>query len=158
MKRSTVEIWVGVFVLAGVAALVMLATRVGNLSTGGGMASYEVEARFDNIGGLTQKAPVTMAGVRVGRVTDIHIDRDDYSAVVVMAIEGQHDNLPKDTSAAILTAGLLGAQFVGLEAGGDDRFLKGGDEIKLTQSAIQLEQLIGQMIFGAASGDNKKDE
>jgi len=157
MKRSTVEIWVGLFVLAGVAALVMLATRVGNLSTGGGVATYEIKASFENIGGLTVKAPVTMAGVRVGRVTDIHIDRDDYSAVVVMAINGAQDNLPKDTSAAILTAGLLGAQFVGLEAGGDDRFLKEGDEIKLTQSAIQLEQLIGQMIFGAASGDNKDD-
>jgi len=155
MKRSTVEIWVGVFVLAGIAALVMLATRVGNLGGDVAAGGYTVEAHFDNIGGLTTKAPVTMAGVKVGRVTDIHIDRDDYTAVVVMELGGSHDNLPKDTSAAILTSGLLGAQFVGLEAGGDDRFLKDGDEIKLTQSAIQLEQLIGQMIFGAASGENK---
>jgi len=155
MKRTTVEIWVGLFVLAGIAALVMLAMRVGNLGSGGSASGYSVTAKFDNIGGLNVKAPVTMAGVRVGRVSDIHIDRDDYSAVVTLTINAETDNLPKDTSASILTAGLLGAQFVGLEAGGDDRFLTEGDEMKLTQSAIQLEQLIGQMIFGGAG---KKDD
>lgn len=153
MKRTTIELWVGLFVVAGIAALAMLAFRVGNLGSTNLGDAYKVTARFDNIGGLTAKAPVTMAGVKIGRVSRIYIDREDYSAVVELSIGRHYDNLPKDTSAAILTAGLLGAQYVGLEAGGDDAYLKEGDRITLTQSAVVLEQLIGQMLFSKAQGD-----
>jgi len=148
MNRHSIEIVVGLFVLAGIAALIMLTTKVGNLGGGGGIDSgYSVIAKFDNIGGLNVKAPVTMAGVRVGRVTDISVDREDYVAVVTMDLAAEYDNLPKDTAASILTSGLLGSQFVGLEPGGDEKMLAEGDEITLTQSALQLEELISQMIF-----------
>lgn len=152
MQRKTVDLWVGVFVVAGLLALAMLAFKVGNLSGGDLTNGYKITAQFDNIGGLTVKAPVTMAGVRIGRVTDIRIDRNDYTAVVELSIGAEHDNLPSDTSAAILTAGLLGAQYVGLEPGGEDAHLKEGDEISFTQSAVILEHLIGQLVFSQAQG------
>lgn len=155
MRRKTIDLWVGLFVAAGLLALAMLAFNVGNLSRAELTKGYKVTAQFENIGGLTVKAPVTMAGVRIGRVTDIRIDREDYAAVVELSIGAQYDNLPSDTSAAILTAGLLGAQYVGLEPGGEDLFLQDGDEITLTQSAVVLEQLIGQFIFSQAQGDNE---
>lgn len=155
MNRSTIEIWVGMFVVAGLAALGMLAFQVGNLSSGNLNDSYKVSAYFDNIGGLTVKAPVTMAGVRVGRVTGIRFDQENYRAEVELSIDQHYSNLPKDTSAAILTQGLLGAQYVGLAAGGDDKFLKNGDQIMITQSAVILEQLISQMLFSKAEGESK---
>jgi len=148
MNRHSIEIVVGLFVLAGIAALIMLTTKVGNLGGGGGLDDgYTVIAKFDNIGGLNVKAPVTMAGVRVGRVTDISVDREDYVAVVTMSLSSEYDNMPKDTAASILTSGLLGSQFIGLDPGGDENMLGEGDEIKLTQSALQLEELISQMVF-----------
>jgi phospholipid/cholesterol/gamma-HCH transport system substrate-binding protein len=113
--------------------------------------SYRVTARFDNIGGLAVKAPVTLAGVRIGRVTAIDVDRELYSAVVTLEIDTAYDNLPLDTSASILTAGLLGAQYVGLDPGGDIEFLTDGDRIELTQSAVVLENLIGQLLFSKTS-------
>lgn len=152
MGRRVVEISVGLFVVAAIAALVMLATRVTSNELADLADGYDVVAKFENIGGLTLKAPVSMAGVKIGRVSAIDIDRDDYTAIVTMRIGSSHDNLPNDTSASILTAGLLGAQYIGLEPGGDDKFLSGGDEIKLTQSAVILEQLIGQLIFGRSEG------
>lgn len=156
MTRNSLEIVVGLFVLAGLAALIMLTTKVGNLGGSGGMdGGYSVIAKFDNIGGLNVKAPVTLAGVRVGRVTDISVDREDYVAVVSMDLSGSYDNLPKDTAASILTSGLLGSQYIGLDPGGDDVMLAEGDEIKLTQSALQLEELIGQMIFMQAEGGDE---
>ncbi len=127
---------------------------MGNFDTAE-MGGYTLMGRFENVGGLNVKAPVTMAGVRIGRVKDIRIDRDDFNALVFMQIDSRFDNLPKDTSASILTAGLLGAQFVSLEPGGDEEQLKDGDEIFLTQSAVILEQLIGQMIFSQSEGGDK---
>ena len=155
MHKSVLELWVGVFVMAGLGALAMLAFKVGNLGGADVKDGFKVTAHFLNIGGLTEKAPVSMAGVRIGRVSDIRIDRDDYQAVVEMTIDRKYDNLPKDTSAAILTQGLLGAQYVGLEAGGDEQYLKNGDRIDITQSAVVLEQLIGQMLFSKAGGEGE---
>ncbi len=153
MQRKSVEIWVGVFVLAGLLALLVLALKVGNMGTASINNGYTITAQFDNIGGLTVKAPVSLAGVRIGRVTDIRVAKDDYRAEVVMQIESEYDNLPEDTGASILTAGLLGAQYIGLEPGGEETFLQDGDQIYLTQSAVVLEQLIGQMLFNKASGE-----
>lgn len=152
MYKKSLEFTVGLFVLAGIAALAMLSFKVGNLSTSQGGSSYTVTANFDNIGGLKIKAPVTMAGVRIGRVTAISVDREDFSAVVSLAIESQYDNLSSDSSASVLTSGLLGAQYVGLEVGGEETHLKSGDQIELTQSAVVLEQLIGQILFSEAEG------
>ncbi|MEA3292560.1 MAG: outer membrane lipid asymmetry maintenance protein MlaD [Pseudomonadota bacterium] len=155
MGKKTLELWVGLFILAGLAALAMLAMKVGNMNAGV-KDGYQITARFENVGGLNIKAPVMIGGVRVGRVSDIRIDKDDYSALVEMAVDSHYDNLPLDTSAAVLTSGLLGAQFVGLEPGGDDIFLKNGDELELTQSAIQLESLIGQFMFNKAADGVEK--
>lgn len=159
MYQRSLEIVVGLFVLAAIAALVFLATRVASQDSTSLADGYAITASFDNVGGLTVKAPVSMAGVKIGRVTDISIDRDDYTAVVTMRIGKRYDNLPKDTVGAILTSGLLGAQYVGLEPGGEEKYLQDGDKLIITQSAVVLEQLIGEMLFnqagsGNGSGDN----
>lgn len=154
-NKGILEFSVGLFVLVGVAALGFLAFKVGSFSSGEFADTYTVTARFSNVGGLTTKAPVNMAGVRIGRVSAIRIDPHNYDAVVEMSIDSQYDNLPMDTSASILTQGLLGAQFVGLEPGGEDAHLKDGDEITLTQSAVVLEQLISQMLFSKAGGESQ---
>lgn len=151
MHARTVEIGVGVFVALGLAALFMLAMKVSNLSALTDDEGYKLTARFENIGGLKVRSPVTMAGVRIGRVSSIGFDNQTYEAVVTMNVSNQYDTLPADTSASIFTAGLLGEQYVGLEAGGDDLFLKNGDEIQLTQSAIVLEQVIGQFLYSQAA-------
>lgn len=155
MQRKSLELWVGLFVLAGIAALVVLALKVGNLRAGAINNSYEVSAQFNNIGGLTVKAPVTLAGVRIGRVDRITVDKASYQALVYLAIDSTYDNLPSDTSASIFTAGLLGSQYIGLEPGGEETFLKNGDQIHLTQSAIVLENLIGQVLFNKAGEGSK---
>ncbi|MFC1664302.1 outer membrane lipid asymmetry maintenance protein MlaD [Pseudomonadota bacterium] len=155
MKKQSVELWVGLFVLAGLFGLAVLAFKVGNLSDRELGDTYRVNARFDNIGGLNVKAPVTLAGVRIGRVSNIFIDQVEFTAVVELTISGKYNKLPSDSSASILTAGLLGSQFIGLEPGGEDRNLKEGDEITITQSAVMLEQLIGQLIFSKAEGEDK---
>ncbi len=151
MNRRTVELWVGVFVAAGLAGLAVLAFRVGNLTTADVVDGYRIEARFENIGGLKVKSPVTLGGVRVGRVADIYFDNQTYQAVAMLNIDGRYKTLPKDTSASILTSGLLGEQYVGLEPGGSEEYLKEGDRIKLTQSALVLEKLVGQLLFNAAA-------
>ncbi|ROR29767.1 outer membrane lipid asymmetry maintenance protein MlaD [Inmirania thermothiophila] len=149
-RTRATEIAVGVFVALGLAALFMLAVRVSNLSALGDGEGYTLLARFDNIGGLKPRAPVTMAGVRIGRVEAIDFDQETYQAVVRMRIRRSYDRIPKDTSASILTAGLLGEQYVGLEPGGAETYLRDGDEIRLTQSALVLERIIGQVLFNKA--------
>jgi len=156
MKRQTLDLWVGLFVLMGLAALVFLALKVANLSSFGTGDTYSVRANFDNIGGLKVRAPVKSSGVVVGRVTSIGFDNQTFEARVDMAIGSQY-RFPKDTSAKILTSGLLGDQYIGLAAGGDTKELANGETIKITQSAVVLENLIGQFLYSkAAEGPDKK--
>ena len=145
-NRKTVEVWVGIFVVAGLIALAVLAFRVGNLSSADVTDGYRVEASFENIGSLKVRSAVTLAGVRIGRVAAIRTDPDSYQAIVTLNIDGRYKNLPTDSSASILTAGLLGEQYIGLEPGGADDYLKEGGKIKLTQSAMVLEKLIGRVL------------
>lgn len=151
MGRKGIETLVGAFVLLGLLGLVFLALQAANLGSSGGGASYEVSARFDNIGGLKPRAPVRVAGVTVGRVKTIGVDPKTFQGVVVIDIEKAY-SFPKDTAAKILTSGLLGDQYIGLEPGGDDANLGPGDTIAQTQSAVVLENLIGQFLTGRAEG------
>ena len=152
-KQTTLELWVGVFGIAGLLALSMLAFKVANLSASDISQGYRVAARFDNIGQLKRRAPITLAGVRIGRVSDITID-DDFYAVVTLTISDKYDKLPLDTSASILTSGLLGQQYVALEPGGEEEYLKDGSELQVTQSALVLEKLISQFLYGKAETGN----
>ena len=151
INRKSLELWVGLFMAAGILALAMLAFKVGNLTTADVVDGYQVKANFDNVGGLKVKAAVTVAGVRVGRVTGIAFDSNRYQAVVTMDIDGQYKNIPADSTANILTSGLLGDQYIGVEPGGEETYLKNGDTILRTQSALVLEKLVGQVIFNKAS-------
>lgn len=151
MDRKFLEILVGVFVAAGFGALAMLAFKVGTLGDAEVSNPYQISARFENIGGLKTKAAVTMAGVRVGRVADITFDPKRFQAVVTMHIDGRYNQIPTDSSAAILTSGLLGEQYIGMEPGGADENLKDGDALRTTQSAVVLEKLISQFLFNKAS-------
>ena len=155
MQRSKNDVWVGLLVLIGAVALLFLALQSANLLSLNMQSTYRVTARFDNIGGLKVRAPVKSAGVVVGRVASIGFDDKTYQATVVLALD-ERFRFPKDTSAKILTSGLLGEQYVGLEAGGDEKMLGAGDTISMTQSAVVLENLIGQFLFSkAAEGDKK---
>lgn len=156
MGNQKTDVWVGLFVLLGIVALVFLALRVGNLSSFSFAPSYSVQARFDNIGGLKVRAPVKSAGVVVGRVADIRFDDQTYQAIVTLNLEQMYE-FPTDTSASILTSGLLGEQYIGLDAGADDRMLSTGDSITLTQSAIVLERLISQFLYGSAERQGSAD-
>lgn len=149
MERTTLDLWVGLFVVAGIAALVMLAMKVGNLGTYNMSESYQVHAYFTNIGGLKAKASVKSAGVLVGRVIDIKLDTERYEANVIMSLDKRYQ-FPKDTFANILTSGLLGEQYIGLSPGGDSEMLHNGEQIKKTQSAMVLEDLIGKFIYNKA--------
>lgn len=149
MERTTLDLWVGIFVVAGIAALVMLAMKVGNLGTYNMSETYQVHAYFSNIGGLKPKASIKSAGVLVGRVTDITLDTERYEANVVMSLDKRYQ-FPKDTFANILTSGLLGEQYIGLMPGGDSEMFQNGDQIKKTQSAVVLEDLIGKFIYNKA--------
>jgi len=156
MKRSTIDVWVGAFVAAGFAGLLFLALKVGNLASFSTAQAYQLQAKFANIGGLKVRAPIKSAGVVVGRVSDIKFDNESYEAVVTFNIDANYQ-FPRDTSAKILTSGLLGEQYVGLEAGGDSAMLKAGDRLRLTQSAVVLENLIGQFLYNkAAEGKDEK--
>ena len=150
MSTRTIEIAVGLFVAAGLAALFMLAMKVSNLANYTGDDGYVVSARFDNIGGLKVRSPVAASGVRVGQVVDIEYDSDGYEARVTMSIDPQYDKFPIDTAASVLTSGLLGEQFIGLQPGAEEEFLKAGSEIELTQSALVLEQIVGQFLYSKA--------
>jgi len=149
MSKTVLDLWVGLFVIAGVAALLFLALKVGSMSAVNTSDSYQVIARFDNIGGLKPRAPVKIAGVVVGRVADIRFDNETFEAAVTLRLDKRYA-FPKDTSAAIMTSGLLGEQYIGLEAGGDSLKLKNNDRILITQSAVVLENLIGQFLYGKA--------
>jgi len=154
MKRKALDLWVGVFVAMGLGALLFLALKVGNLASFSAAETYLVRANFDNIGGLKKRAPVKSAGVVVGRVENITFDTESYEASVTISIDRRY-GFPKDTSAKILTAGLLGEQYVGLTAGGDPVKLKDGDKLKITQSAVVLENLISQFLFSKAADGGK---
>lgn len=149
MERTTLDLWVGMFVVAGIAALVVLALKVGNLSTYNVSDTYQLQAYFSNIGGLKAQASIKSAGVLVGRVTGITLDTERYEAKVMMSIDKRYQ-FPKDTFANILTSGLLGEQYIGLMPGGDSQMLSNGEELKKTQSAVVLEDLIGKFIYNKA--------
>ncbi|OWW20023.1 outer membrane lipid asymmetry maintenance protein MlaD [Noviherbaspirillum denitrificans] len=150
MQRKSIDMWVGLFVLLGAAALFFLAMKAGNMSSLSFEKTYPVITKFDNIGGLKPRAPVKSAGVVVGRVGAIKFDDKSYQAVVTLELENGY-KFPKDTSAKILTSGLLGEQYIGLEAGGDTNNLVAGDRIKMTQSAVVLESLISQFLYSKAA-------
>jgi len=154
MERTTLDLWVGMFVVAGFGALMVLAFKVGNLSTYNVSESYQLQAYFENIGGLKPQASVKSAGVLVGRVTEVKLDTNLYKAKVTMNIDKRYQ-FPKDTFANILTSGLLGEQYIGLMPGGDDAMLKDGEEFKKTQSAVVLEELIGKFLYSKA--EDSKD-
>lgn len=150
MSRSTMDLWVGIFVALGIAALLFLSLKVGNLSGGNLQNPYELIAKFDNIGALKVRGPVKSAGVVVGRVTDIRFDPQTYEALVTMHIDARY-RFPKDSYASILTAGLLGEQYIGLDAGSSDTMLAAGGRLNRTQSAVVLERLISQFLFNKAA-------
>lgn len=149
MERTTMDLWVGMFVVAGIGAMVTLAMKVGNLGTYNMSEAYQVHAYFSNIGGLKPKASIKSAGVLVGRVTDITLDTERYEAKVVMSLDKRYQ-FPRDTFANILTSGLLGEQYIGLMPGGDEEVLKDGEQMKMTQSAVVLEELIGKFLYSKA--------
>jgi phospholipid/cholesterol/gamma-HCH transport system substrate-binding protein len=156
MNRTVLDLWVGFFVAIGIAAVMFLALKVGNLSSARLSETYVLHAKFDNIGGLKVRGPVKSAGVVIGRIADISFDPASYEAVVTMNIDGRYQ-FPKDTFASINTAGLLGEQYIGFDVGGDDKMLKAGDTISKTQSAVVLEKLISQFMFSkAADGQDKQ--
>ena len=154
MNRTAIDLWVGIFVTIGLAAIVFLALKVGNLTSLAKVPSYRLEARFDNIGGLKLRAPVKAAGVVVGRVDGVRLDPKTYEAVVALRIENGYQ-FTKDSIASILTSGLLGEVYIGLDAGGDSAMLADGATIAKTQSAVVLEKLIGQFLFDKAGGGGK---
>jgi phospholipid/cholesterol/gamma-HCH transport system substrate-binding protein len=157
MNRSTIDLWVGVFVALGLAALLFLAMKVGNLASFSTAQTYQVQAKFANIGGLKARAPIKSAGVVVGRVAEARFDNESFEAIVTMNIDARYQ-FPRDTVAKILTSGLLGEQYIGLEAGGDSVMLKSSDRLRLTQSAVVLENLISQFLFNKAADGGKDNK
>ena len=155
MSRASIDLWVGIFVTIGFGAIVFLALKVGNLTSLQTTPSYRLEAAFDNIGGLKLRAPVKAAGVVVGRVDVVRFDPKTYQAIVGMRVD-QGYLFSKDTIASVLTSGLLGEVYIGLDAGGDAQMLADGGRIMKTQSAIVLEKMIGQFLFDKASSGGGK--
>lgn len=149
MKRTTIDLWVGIFVAIGMVSITFLSLKVANLTDSNGGATYNVYAEFDNIGGLKVKAPVKSSGVLVGRVTKVELNTISYRARVTLAINSQYQ-FSNDASAEILTAGLLGEQYIGLTQGGEEEILEEGDKLTLTSSALVLEQLIGKFVTNMA--------
>jgi len=150
MRKSLLDFWVGLFVLVGIVALLFLALKAGNMSAFSFAKTYQVKAAFDNIGGLKVRAPVKSAGVVVGRVSQVLFDDKSYQATVVLDMD-QRYQFPKDSSAKILTSGLLGEQYIGIEPGGDSAMLASGSKITMTQSAVVLENLISQFLYSKAA-------
>ncbi|MFZ6712595.1 outer membrane lipid asymmetry maintenance protein MlaD [Undibacterium sp. TC9W] len=157
MQKKSLDFWVGLFVLLGAAALLFLALKAGNLSSLSFEQTYTVTGRFDNIGGLKPRAAVKSAGVVVGRISEIKFDDKTYQATVVMELEKRY-KFPKNSSIKILTAGLLGEQYIGLTAGSDETLLAAGDRITFTQDAIVLESLISQFLFSKAADGNTEEK
>jgi len=156
MTRKELDLWVGIFAVIGIGAMLFLSLKVENLASFSAADTYQIQAKFENIGSLKVRAPVKSAGVVVGRVGEIHFDNESFEAVVTLNIDGRF-RFPKDSSAKIMTSGLLGEQYISLSPGGDSVNLKNGDTIKLTQSAVVLENLIGQFLYNkAAEGETKK--
>ena len=155
MQNRTMEIGVGLFLLAGILALLLLVLRVSGLSPTASTDTYKLYAYFDNIAGLTVRAKVTMAGVTIGKVTAIDLDRDNFTARVTLQLDKSVDNLPTDSTASILTAGLLGEKYIGISVGGDDTLLKDGGTIHDTQSSLVLEDLIGKFLMNTVSKEAK---
>lgn len=153
MRTRTLELIVGLFILVGVLALLVLALRVSGLTVSATADSYKVYVHFDNIAGLTPRAKVTMAGVTIGQVTRIEFDKNRYTGKVEMAINGDVNTLPSDSTASILTAGLLGEKYIGISVGGEEQMLGDGDEIFDTQSALVLEELIGRFLLNTVNKD-----
>lgn len=149
MNSRTTEIMVGVFMALGITAMIMLALKVSNLASFGSNDGYRIEAYFEDIGGLKVRSQVAVGGVRVGQVEAISYNMDTFQARVTLNIGTEFDGFPLDTAANIYTSGLLGEQYIGLEPGGEIEFLKDGDEIEITQSAMVLERLIGQYLFSS---------
>ncbi|MBC3932275.1 MULTISPECIES: outer membrane lipid asymmetry maintenance protein MlaD [Undibacterium] len=157
MQKKSLDFWVGLFVVLGAAALLFLALKAGNMSALSLEKTYDVVTRFDNIGGLKPRAAVKSAGVVVGRVSDIRFDDKTFQATVTLQLQSRYQ-FPKDSSAKILTAGLLGEQYIGLEPGGDTQNLAAGDRIKMTQSAVVLENLISQFLFSKAADSSSEQK
>jgi phospholipid/cholesterol/gamma-HCH transport system substrate-binding protein len=157
MKKNSLDFWVGLFVVTGFVALLFLALKAGNMSSFSFSKTYSITARFDNIGGLKPRAPVKSAGVVVGRVAAINFDDKTYQATVTLNLD-EGFRFPKDSSAKILTSGLLGEQYIGLEAGGDEQSLAQGGKIIQTQSAIVLENLISQFLYNKAADAGKEKD
>jgi len=149
MQRATLDLWVGIFVVTGLGALLFLALKVGNMAGFDSGKTYTVTAAFENIGGLKPRAPIKSAGVVVGRVADIRFDNESYEAVVTLIMDERY-KFPRDSNASIMTSGLLGEQYIALDAGGDEKMLAEGDRLKLTQGAVVLENLIGQFLYDKA--------
>jgi phospholipid/cholesterol/gamma-HCH transport system substrate-binding protein len=154
-QTRTIEISTGLFIILGFASLLFLATQTTNIRAYGNTGGYTVTANFTNVGGLKVRAPVTMAGVAVGRVTNISLNPQTFNAIVSMRIDSSYRQIPDDSSASILTSGLLGEQYIGISPGGSETFLKNDSKIQFTQSAIILENLIGQFLFNKASSGSK---
>ena len=154
-QTRSVELGTGLFVLLGLAALFFLVTQTTGAERFGGTDGYQVKARFQNVGNLKNRAPVSMSGVTIGRVTSIAFDPERLNAEVTFVIDRRYDRIPDDSDASILTSGLLGSQYIGLQAGGSDTYLQQGSEIQFTQSAIVLENLISKYLFNSGSGDSE---
>lgn len=152
-ENASMEFSTGLFVLLGFAALIFLATQTTNLEAMVSNDAYRITARFEDVSGLKERSPVTMAGVNIGRVEQIRFDREDLDAVVTMRIESRYDAIPDDSDAAILTAGLLGSKYVGIGPGGSDTFLEEDSEIEFTQSAMSLERLVSKYLFSQGEGE-----
>ncbi len=157
-QTRSVELSAGLFALLGIGALFFLTTKATGGNDFSSVETYMVEARFDNVGSLKKRAPVSMSGVTIGRVNSVDFDPATLEAVVLFEIDSQYDQIPEDSDASILTAGLLGSQYIGLQAGGSDLYLEDGSEIFFTQSAIVLENLIGKFLLNAGSEDSSSDD